>query len=115
MGVAYSAEELADAVLPLVATGLFLIVTLERRRTFWVGWPALCSSLAQQSHFVSLDSRTVVYADLEVISSDQFSASDLLRLTAASLLITRTSAVIAAQPWDILSTAVRLWPQTVRR
>jgi hypothetical protein len=24
MGVAYSAEELADAVLPLVATGLFL-------------------------------------------------------------------------------------------
>ncbi len=56
-----------------------------------------------------------MYADLEVISSDQFSASDLLRLTAASLLITHTSAVIAAQPWDILSTAVRLWPQTVRR
>jgi hypothetical protein len=45
----------------------------------------------------------------------RFSALDLLRLTAMLMLITRTSAGIAAEPWDILSTAVRSLPRTVRR
>jgi hypothetical protein len=53
-----------------------------------------------------------VYVDLNVASSDQFSA---LRLTAMLLLVTRTSADIAVDPWDILSTTVRSSPRTVSR
>jgi hypothetical protein len=86
----------------------------ERGRTYRVGWPALHLSLAQQSRFHLPDTTTAVYADL-VASQDQFSALDLLRLTAVLLLVTPTSGAIVAEPWDILSTGFRSSPRTVSR
>ena len=71
--------------------------------------------MAQQSRFHLPGTTTAVHADLYVASQDQFSAMDFLRLTAMLMLVTRTSADIAVDPWDILSTAVRSSPRTLSR
>src|ERR1700730_155502 len=86
----------------------------ERGRTYWVGWPALHLSLAQQFRFHLPDTTTAVYAGL-VASQDRFSALDLMRLTAVLLLVTHTPRAMGAEPWDILSAGFRSSPRTVSR